>query len=90
MVQCEDNQSLATIEAHDTKMNGRIDWLALKEPYEGIGIHVFDIIETETILKIKADFFFHIKAEINIELTKTPMFMTYEQALATYCNEDNR
>ena len=40
--------------------------------------------------KIKADFLVHTKAGINIELTKIPMTMTYEQALATFRNEGNR
>ena len=37
--------------------------------------------------KVKVDFLVHAKAGINIELTKTPMTMTYERALATFCNE---
>ena len=127
------------IKAHEAKRDGRIDWLALKEHYEGVGIHAFDIIEAETTLtdlfysgerfphmywekfeqrlthaftvyakvegahvhsqnmklrilinKIKADFLVHTKAGINIELTKIPMSMTYEQALATFRNEVNR
>ena len=40
--------------------------------------------------KIKADFLVHAKAGINIELTKTPMTMTYDRALATFRNEVNR
>ena len=127
------------IKAHETDRNGRTDWMALKEHYEGVGIHAFDIIEAEAIItdlfysgekfphmywekfeqrlthaftvyakveggqvhsqnmklrillnKIKADFLVHAKAGINIELTKTPMTMTYEQALATFRNEVNR
>ena len=40
--------------------------------------------------KIKADFLVRNRAGINIDLTKTPMTMTYEQALATFRNEVNR
>ena len=39
--------------------------------------------------KIKADFLIHAKAGINIELTKTPMTISYERALATFRNEVN-
>ena len=34
--------------------------------------------------KIKADFLVHIKAGINIELTKIPVTMTYKSASRTY------
>ena len=39
--------------------------------------------------KIKADFLANVKAGINIEITKTPMTMTYENALAAFRNEVN-
>ena len=126
------------IKVHESLRNGRMDWIALKEHYEGIGIHAFDIIEAESILndlfysgekfphmywekfeqklthafttdskveglhvhsqnmkirillnKVKADFLVHAKAGINIELTKIPITMTYERALATFRNEVN-
>ena len=38
------------IKAHDAERNVRINWMALKEHYEGVGIHAFDIIEAEAIL----------------------------------------
>ena len=38
------------IKAHEAERNGRIDWMALKEHYEGVGIYSFDIIESEAIL----------------------------------------
>ena len=125
------------IKSHELLRNGRTDWIALKEHYEGIGIYAFDVTEADTIItglfysgekfphmywekfeqrlnhaftiyqkseeiiytqnmklrillnKIKADFLIHAKAGINIELTKTPMTMTYERALATFRNEVN-
>ena len=40
--------------------------------------------------KINVDFLNATKAAINIELTKTPMTMVYEQALAAFRNEVNR
>ena len=39
------------IKVHESLRNGRTDWMALKEHYEGIGIHAFDIIEAEAILR---------------------------------------
>lgn len=126
------------IKAHELLRNGRTDWTSLKEHYEGIGIHAFDIHEAETILqdlyysgekqphmfwerfeqrltyafttyakvegpdvytqnmklrtllhKIKADFLVPTKAGLNIELTKRPMTMTYDRALAIFRNEVN-
>ena len=126
------------IKAHESKRDGRIDWIALKEHYEGVGIHAFDIHEAEAIIqdlyysgekyphmywekfeqrltyafttcekvegsvytqnmkirkllqKIKADFLAPSKAGLNIELTKVPMTMTYDRALAIFRNEVNR
>ena len=43
------------IKAHEAERDGRINWMALKEHYEGVGIHAFDIIEAEAIL---TDLFF--------------------------------
>ena len=40
--------------------------------------------------KVKADFLVHVKAGINIELTRIPMTMSYERALAAFRNEVNR
>ena len=126
------------IKEHELLRNGRTDWTALKEHYEGVGVYAFDVTEADAILadlfysgekfphmywekfeqrlthafiiyqkaeetnytqnmklrillsKIKADFLVHAKAGINIELTRTPMTMTYERALATFRNEVNR
>ena len=127
------------IKSLETKRNGRLDWEALKEHYEGVGIHSFGIIEADSILanlyyigekpphmywekfekqlthafavytkdegqnvhspsmklrirliKVKADFLVHVKAGINIELTRIPMTMSYERALAAFRNEVNR
>ena len=38
------------IKPYEHDRDGRKDWIALKEHYEGIGIHAFDIIEAESIL----------------------------------------
>ena len=38
------------IKVHEIERNGQIDWMALKENYEGVGIHAFDIIEAEVII----------------------------------------
>ena len=38
------------IKAHEADRNGRTDWIALTEHYEGVGIHSFDIIEADSIL----------------------------------------
>ena len=42
------------------------------------------------IKKINADFLQNVKAAMSIELTRTPLMMTYEQALMTFRNEVNR
>ena len=129
----------AKILPHETKHNGRIDYLALKEHYEGVGIHAIDVLQADNTIstlfysgekkphmwwgefekrmtlaftayerheqrevhsnqmklqilcsKINADFLQHTKASINMELTKEPITMTYEQALASFRNEVNR
>lgn len=41
------------------------------------------------VKKISADFLSSVKASINVELTKTPMTMTYEIALMNFRNEVN-
>ena len=38
------------IKAIEGKRDGRLDWAALKEHYEGVGIHSFGIIEANSIL----------------------------------------
>ncbi len=40
--------------------------------------------------KIKADFLTPTKAQLEIELSRTPMMMTYEQALALFRNMVNQ
>ena len=42
------------------------------------------------IQKIIADFLQNVKAAMSIEVTRTPLMMTYEQALMTFRNEVNR
>lgn len=127
------------IQAHAQQANGRLDFIALKEHYEGVGINAIDVVYAEKILdtlfylgekrphmwweeferqltsafttidrkeqrqvhstdmklriltkKVNADFLQHIKAAISLEMTRTPMTLTYEQALANFRNEVNR
>jgi hypothetical protein len=119
--------------------NGRKDFIALKEHYEGVGINAIDIIQADKVIetlfysgekkphmwwdefekqltmsfavydkkkqrevysddmklrilcrKINADFLQTIRTSIGIELTRTPVTMTYDQALTTFRNEVNR
>ena len=42
------------------------------------------------IQKINADFHLSVKVAMSIELTRTPLTMTYEQALMTFRNKVNR
>lgn len=134
------NQQAETkIQASMPKANGRLDYMALKEYYEGVGIFALDITKADSILeklfyagerkptmwwdeferqltyaftaydkvegrqvhsnsmklrilvsKIKANFLSDTKAGINIELSKIPMTMTYEVALASFRNTVNR
>jgi hypothetical protein len=119
--------------------DGRLDWIALQDHYEGVGVHALDIMKAEVILtslfyagekkphmwweefekqstsafmiynkregrvehspemklrillnKVQADFLVHVKASIGIELSRQPITLTYEQALATFRNEVNR
>jgi hypothetical protein len=129
----------AKIQAYEAQNNGRLDYIALKEHYEGVGLHALDIMKAENTLntlfysgekkphmwweefeqqitsaftifnrregrvvhsdemklrillnKIQADFLVHVKASIGIELTRQPITLSYEQALATFRNEVNR
>ena len=57
---------------------------------EGEKVHSQNMKLRILLNKIKADFLVHTKAGINIELTKIPMTMTYEQVLDTFRNEVNR
>ena len=56
---------------------------------EGYVVHSTAMKLRILLSKVKADFLVHVKSGINIELTKVPLTMTYEQALATFCNEVN-
>ena len=119
--------------------NGRLDFRALKDHYEGVGVNAVNILKAEETIrnlfysgekkphmwweefekrlthaftvfdkkekrtvysdemklrmltqKINVDFLQHTKASINIELTKSPVTMTYQQALMSFRNEVNR
>lgn len=119
--------------------NGRLDFKALKDHYEGVGVNAVNILKAEETIrnlfysgekkphmwweefekrlthaftvfdkkekrkvysdemklrmltqKINADFLQHTKASINIELTRIPVTMTYQQALMSFRNEVNR
>ena len=126
------------IQSNEHLKNGRLDFRALCDHYEGVGILAIDITKAEATLrnlhytgekpphmwweefekqltgafvaynkseqrevhsdgmklrillgKIKADFLGNTRAGINIELSKTPMTMTYNTALAAFRNEVN-
>jgi hypothetical protein len=125
--------------AHNESRNGRLDYMSLKEHYEGVGINAVDALGADKALetlfyagekkphmwweeferqltrafsvydrranrqvfpeelklrtlnrKITADFLQHTKSAINLELTRVPMTMTYNQALSAFRNEVNR
>ena len=124
---------------HASFTNGRLDFRALQEHYEGVGVNAINVIKAEEtiknlfyagekkpamwwdefekrlshsftiihkkekrevysnemklrvlIQKINVDFLQSVKAAMSIELTRTPLTMTYEQALMTFRNEVNR
>ena len=124
---------------HVNEANGRKDFIALKEHFEGIGINSINILKADEILeklhytgekkphmwwdeferqltyafaiydkkenrsvfsdemklryltkKISVDYLNAMKASINIELTKVPVTMTYNQAVTAFRNEVNR
>ena len=123
----------AKIQPHVTTTNGRLAFKALKDHYEGVGVHSIDIMQADEVLdslfytgekkphmwwgefekqltsafisydkkekrqvfsdqmklrilikKINADFLSSAKAGIGIELTRTTVTMTYEQALQMF------
>ena len=129
----------AKILGNERMNNGRLDYMSLKNHYEGTGVNAIDIVKADKVLdtlyyagekkphmwweefekqltlafnaydkkerrqvhsnemklrilcrKVTVDFLQHTRASINIELTREPMVMTYEQALATFRNEVNR
>jgi hypothetical protein len=125
---------LLLLQSYKGQNNGRLDFIALKDHYEGVGLHALDITKAESVLsnlhyggkkkphmwweefekqltsafttthnkregqmahspemklrilltKVMADFLVPAKAGIGIELTRIPMTLTYEQALATF------
>ena len=129
----------AKIQVHAGDNNGRLDFAALRDHYEGVGINSVDILKADTALeslfysgekkphmwwdlferqltsaftiynkkeqrnvhsdemklrilvkKVNADFLQSVKAGIQIELTRVPLVMSYERALAAFRNEVNR
>jgi hypothetical protein len=119
--------------------NGRKDYLALKQHYEGVGAHAKSIVEAENdietlfysgekkphmwweefetrlvtafavidkyegrpvysdttklrmlIKKVKADFLESTRSVIDLELTKDPITLTFDRALANFRNAVNR
>ena len=128
----------AKVQANIDQKNGRIDFISLRDHYEGVGVNAVDIIKADNTLeslfysgekkphmwwdlfeqnltsafttyekkenrpvhsnemklrtlikKVNADFLQTIKASIKVEMTNTPMTMTYERALANFRNEVN-
>jgi hypothetical protein len=125
--------------SHAEERNGRLDYLSLKEHYEGVGVNAVDALGADKALenlfysgekkphmwweeferqltrafnvydrranrqvfpeemklrmlcrKVTADFLQHTRSAINLELTRVPMTMTYNQALSAFRNEVNR
>ena len=123
---------------HTHENNGRLDFKALREHYEGVGVNSINVIKAEETLKnlfyagerkphmwwdefekqlnrsftiihknekrevysnemklrillqkINVDFLQGVKAAMSIELSRTPLLMTYEQAVMTFRNEVN-
>lgn len=119
--------------------NGRSDYMALKDHFEGVGINSVTVLKADEIIrtlfysgekkphmwwdeferqltyafaicekkegrvvysdemklrmltgKINVDFLATMKASINVELTRMPVTMTYQQALTAFRNEVNR
>ena len=135
----ENTVAEAKIQPHAHENNGRLDFLALKTHYEGVGALAIDVIQADKTLedlfysgekkphmwwdkferllndafqvydrregrevhsnhmklriltkKIGADFLAQAKASINLELSKVPITLTYEEALATFRNQVNQ
>jgi hypothetical protein len=40
----------AKIQAHEDTKDGRLDYIALREHYKGVGLHTLDVTKAETIL----------------------------------------
>ena len=129
----------AKIQPHADQNNGRLDFLALKEHYEGVGVLAIDVVQADKTLdelfysgekkphmfwekferllneafqtydrregrevhsndmklriltrKIDADFLAQTKASVGLELSKVPITLTYEEALATFRNQVNQ
>jgi hypothetical protein len=57
---------------------------------EGRIVHSDEMKLRILLNKIEADFLVRVKASIGIELTRQPITLSYEQALATFRNEVNR
>ena len=121
------------------KNNGRLDFIALKNHYEGVGVHAIDIVKADNIIqdllysgeknphmwrdeferqltdafntydrhekcsvhsdnqklrmlnrKVNADFLQATKSSINIELARTPVNLSYDDALAAFINQVNQ
>ena len=36
--------------AHETEKNGRIDFMLLKDHYEGVGMHAVNVVQAEKVL----------------------------------------
>ena len=135
---CASNvQAEAQLRLHANEHNGRLDYLALKEHYEGSGLFALDVQEAENILedlhysgekhqmwwaeferqlnrafmifdkseqrqvhsntmklrilnrKIKCDFLEQTRISLTTEMNRTPMTLTYANAMQQYRNEVN-
>ena len=57
---------------------------------EGREVHSLPMKLRTLLTKVNADFLGHTKAAIEMEMTRTPITLTYAQALANFRNEVNR
>jgi hypothetical protein len=58
---------------------------------EGCIVHSDDLMKIRMLIdKIKADFLTPTKAQLDIELLRIPMTITYDQSLALFCNMVNQ
>lgn len=133
------NTAESKISPYETLNNGHIDFMALKEHYEGVGVLAITITKAEHTLKnlfysgekkphmwweeferrlqeafiaynkkenrvvhsnemklrllmdkVNADFLAQIRASLTVEISKIPMLLTYEEAMASFRSEVNR
>ena len=133
------NTAESKIQMHADANDGRRDFIALKQHYEGVGVNAIDVVQAEKVIetlhytgekkphmwweefekqltsafttcdrkeartvysndqklrillkKANADFLGATRSALQLDMTRTPMTLTYDQALANFRNEVNR